>query len=74
MQYLFFAELEESKRVSQGGGIHGESIQVIELSVDECKEKVLYCMDHEAICSRSGSLLFAINWVIYNYLPKLNKQ
>ena len=73
MQYLFFAELEESKRVSQGGGIHGESIEVIELSIEDCKEKVLFCMDDDAICSRSGSLLYAINWVIHHYLPKQNK-
>lgn len=74
MQYLFFAEVEDSKRVSKGGGIHGESIEVVELSIDECKEKVVNCMDDDAICSRSGSLLFAINWVIYEYLPKQNKS
>lgn len=74
MQYLFFAELDESKRVSQGGGIHGESIEVIELTIDECKEKILNCTDDEAICSRSGSLLFAINWVLHTYLPKVNKK
>lgn len=69
MQYLFFAEVEDSKRVNKGGGIHGESIEVVELSIDECKKKVVYCHDDEAICSRSGSLLFAINWVIHEYLP-----
>jgi len=74
IQHLFFAELEESKRVSQGGGIHGESIEVIELSVDEVKEKVLYCMDDEAIFSRSGTVLYAINWVIHEYLGKLDKK
>ena len=74
MQYLFFAELDESKRVSKGGGIHGESIEVVELSIDECKEKVINCMDDDAICSRSGSLLFAISWVIHEYLPKLAKK
>ena len=57
----------------KGGGVHGESIEVVELTIDECKEKVLYCSDDQAICSRSGALLYAINWVMHEYLAKLDK-
>ncbi len=57
-QYLYFAQVNESMRVSNGGGIYGEEmIEVVELPIKEAKE-VMYNED----IPKTPGLLFAFNW------------
>lgn len=72
IQHMFFAQLDESQRVNAGGGVHGESIEVVELSVDECKKGLLYVEDSTALAPRTSGLLFSLTWFIHEKLPKLN--
>ena len=56
-QTLYFAEVEESMKVSEGGGIDHEQIEVVYLPMDEAK-KFLY---DESIAKTPG-LMFAFMW------------
>ena len=63
-QTLYYAEVEESMKVSEGGGVDGELIEVITLSVEEA-ENVIY---DESIVKTPG-LMFAFMW----WFDKSNK-
>ncbi len=56
-QTLYFAEVEESMKVSEGGGVDHEQIEVVYLHIDEAK-KLLY---DESIAKTPG-LMFAFMW------------
>ena len=56
-QTLYFAEVEESMKVSEGGGVDHEQIEVIYLPLEEAK-KLLY---DESIAKTPG-LMFAFMW------------
>lgn len=56
-QTLYFGEVEESMKVSEGGGVDHEQIEVVYLSTDEAK-KLLY---DESIAKTPG-LMFAFMW------------
>jgi UDP-sugar diphosphatase len=56
-QTLYFAEVEESMKVSEGGGVDHEQIEVAYLPIDEAK-KFLY---DESIAKTPG-LMFAFMW------------
>ena len=56
-QTLYFAEVEESMKVSEGGGIDHEQIEVVYLPLDEAK-KLLY---DESIAKTPG-LMFSFMW------------
>ena len=56
-QTLYFAEVEESMKVSEGGGVDHEQIEVVYLPLDEAK-KLLY---DESIAKTPG-LMFAFMW------------
>ena len=57
-QTLYYAEVDESMRVSEGGGIEGEEdIEVLEYSIDDAKS--LIKNDNIA---RTPGLLFALEW------------
>ena len=56
-QTLYYAEVDESMKVSEGGGVDGELIEVITLSVEEAKN-VIY---DESIVKTPG-LMFAFMW------------
>ena len=57
-QYLYFAKVNESMRVSSGGGVEGEEmIEVVEIPLSEARA----FMFDEAIPKTPG-LLFAFNW------------
>lgn len=73
LQHLYFAQVEESQRVGPGGGVHGESIEVVELSLDECRSGLLYTEDAKAIAPRTSGLLFAVTWFMNEKLPKLQQ-
>lgn len=59
----------DQQRVSKGGGIGDESIEVIELSPDEAAE-LMWTRDEDALESRPASMLFALSWFVYEYSPK----
>lgn len=59
-QHLYFANVDESMRVSSGGGVEGEeTIEVIEIPLNKAKE----FMFDESIPKTPG-LLFAFNWFL----------
>ncbi len=57
VQTLYYAEVDESMRVSEGGGIEGEKIEVITLPVKDAK----VWMYDESVAKTPG-LLFAFMW------------
>lgn len=56
-QTLYFAQVDESMKVSEGGGVDHEQIEVVNLPVDEAK-KLIY---NENIAKTPG-LMFAFMW------------
>lgn len=56
-QTLYFGEVEESMKVSEGGGVDHEQIEVVHLPIDEAKQ-FLY---NESIAKTPG-LMFAFMW------------
>ncbi|CAG2178235.1 unnamed protein product [Oppiella nova] len=70
LQYLYYCEITDETPKGKGGGIEDESIEVIELSIEEAK-KLLYCEDLEAKLSRPTAMLFALCWFFYERLPQL---
>lgn len=61
-QTLYFAVLDESMKVNEGGGIEDENIEVIYLK----KEDTLEFMFDESIATTSG-LMFALMWYFRNF-------
>ncbi|MDD3324768.1 MAG: NUDIX domain-containing protein [Sulfurospirillaceae bacterium] len=61
-QTLYFAVLDDSMQVSEGGGIDNEAIEVIYLK----KEDALAFMFDEGIATTSG-LMFALMWYFKTY-------
>jgi len=57
VQTLFYVEVDESMRVSEGGGIDAEMIEVIELPIDKARAFIF----DESIAKTTG-LLFAFMW------------
>ena len=56
-QTLYYVEVDESMKVSEGGGVDGELIEVITLSVEEAKSLIY----DESIVKTPG-LMFAFMW------------
>lgn len=67
---LYFTEVTDDQRSSEGGGIEEESIEVLELDIEEAK-KAIYCRDEDAPYSRPPAMLFGTCWFLQEYLPKL---
>ncbi len=62
-QLLYYAEIDESMKVSQGGGVDGELIEVIEMPLAEAKALIY----DEAIAKTPG-LMFAFMWWMDKYI------
>ncbi len=62
-QILYYAEIDESMKVSQGGGVDGELIEVIEIPLSEAKALIY----DEAIAKTPG-LMFAFMWWMDKYI------
>ncbi len=56
-QTLYFAKVDESKRVSQGGGIEDEQIEVVYLPIKDAKAFM-----YDEKISKTPGLLFAFMW------------
>ena len=66
IQTIFYVEVDESMRVSEGGGIDTELIEVIELPIDEVREFIF----DESIAKTTG-LLFAFMWWLDKVYAKI---
>jgi UDP-sugar diphosphatase len=64
-QTLYYAEVDESMKVSEGGGVEGELIEVIELSIQDA-EALIY---NETVAKTPG-LMFAFMW-FFNQKSKI---
>lgn len=62
LQTLYFATIDESMRVGEGGGIDSENIEVIYVK----REETLAFMFNEANATTSG-LMFALMWYFRTY-------
>lgn len=56
-QVLYYAQINESMKVSEGGGIESEEIEVITLALSEAKA---FIYDEEV--AKSSGLMFAFMW------------
>lgn len=72
MMNLFFAEVTDDQRLSSGGGVDDEAIEVMEMDVEEAR-KTIYCRDEDAPFSRPPAMLFGTCWFLYEYLPNMTK-
>ncbi len=58
-QTLFYTEIDESMRVSSGGGVDAELIEVIEIPTDKVREFI-----YDETIAKTTGLLFALMWWI----------
>lgn len=58
-QTLFYTEIDESMRVSSGGGVDAELIEVIEIPTDKVREFI-----YDETIAKTTGLLFAFMWWI----------
>jgi len=61
VQTLYYAQVDESMRRHNGGGIEAESIEVIEIPVEEAKE---FVMDEAK--AKTPGLMFGFGWFMEN--------
>ena len=64
-QSLFFAKVDESMRIHEGGGIHDEEIEVDYISIDEAKEFIF-----DSSKAKTPGLMFAFYWFFENCLDR----
>ncbi|XP_018901415.1 uridine diphosphate glucose pyrophosphatase NUDT14 [Bemisia tabaci] len=63
-QTVFYVEVTDSMKKTEGGGVHDENIEVIEMTLDE-SEKYL---NQEKVIS-SGGFLFVLQWFMTHKKP-----
>lgn len=61
-QVLFFAEIDESMKIHDGGGIHDEEIELFYLPIEEAKT---FALDESYL--KTPGLMFAFYWFFDNY-------
>ncbi|XP_023015224.1 uridine diphosphate glucose pyrophosphatase NUDT14 [Leptinotarsa decemlineata] len=61
LQTVFYCEVTDDMKVSEGGGIGDEIIDVVEMNVDEVKKYV-----SQANVKSPPSFMFALYWFLYN--------
>lgn len=60
-QTLYFAEVDESMRVSDGGGVDAEAIEVVYVSLDEARTFIL-----DESKAKTPGLMFGFGWFLEN--------
>lgn len=65
MQTLYYCEVADSDKETTGGGVDDEIIDVVELSIDECRKMV----GLGAVNNSPPSCLLGICWFLANKLP-----
>lgn len=68
VQTLYFARVDESMRVSDGGGVDVESIEVIEILLNEAKSFV-----YDESKAKTPGLMFGFGWFLEN-IEELTKR
>ncbi len=63
-QHLYFANIDESMKVHEGGGINDEQIELEFISVEESKQFI-----YDETKAKTPGLIFAFYWFYENYLP-----
>jgi UDP-sugar diphosphatase len=61
-QYLYFAQIYEEDKVSNGGGIHDEEIELVYVPLKEAKEFV-----YDENKAKTPGLMFAFYWFFEHY-------
>ncbi len=56
-QILYYIEIDESMKVSEGGGVDGELIEVVEISMKEAKTLI-----YDETIAKTPGLMFAFMW------------
>ncbi|CAG2106661.1 unnamed protein product [Medioppia subpectinata] len=67
----YVVDLKDETPKGKGGGIDDESIEVIELGIEEVRQ-LLYCDDTTSAISRPTAMLFALSWFLYQHLPTIS--
>ena len=60
-QYLFFAKIDESMKIHDGGGINDEQIELYFLSLDKCED---FIFDESK--AKTPGLMFSFYWFLKN--------
>lgn len=71
MGTLFYAEIDDSMKVSEGGGnvFEGEQIALEYIPVDEAKQRLLF----DETVQRPSGVLFSVLWFLENKYPSMSK-
>lgn len=64
-QMLYYCEVTDDDKVNSGGGVEDEIIDVVELTIDECRDM----LKPGAINNSPPSCLFGLSWFLANKLP-----
>jgi UDP-sugar diphosphatase len=67
LQVLFYCEVTDDDKVSGGGGVEDEIIEVVELSIEEAKKMMEQGSTHPS----PPSFLFALLWFLTYKASKL---
>jgi UDP-sugar diphosphatase len=70
---LFYTEVTDDQKLTRGGGVDDEAIEVMELDIEDAR-KTVYCRDEDAPYSRPPAMLFGTCWFLNEHLPTLSKQ
>lgn len=68
---MFYAEIDDSMKVSEGGGStsEGEQIELEYIPVEDAKRRVLF----DETLQRPSGVLFGVMWFFENKFPTLAK-
>lgn len=67
-QHLYFASLDETMKIHEGGGIHTEEIELEFVSLQEAKKFI-----YDESKAKTPGLMFAFYWFFENYPNELKK-
>ncbi|VDN07027.1 unnamed protein product [Thelazia callipaeda] len=65
-QELFYAEIDETMKISEGGGVESEKIEKVFMTIQEAQ---MYC-ELKEVTSSTG-LLYSLMWFFKNRLPNI---
>lgn len=66
LQTLYYCEVTDADKETIGGGVDDEIIDVVELTIDECRQMVA----QGAVNNAPPSCLLGICWFLANKVPK----
>lgn len=62
-QHLYYAQLDDSMKIGDGGGVHGEEIELMYLPIDKAKDFI-----YDESKAKTPGLMFAFYWFFENKL------